>query len=75
VSLFQYIYIMSFNKQIISYKDNLFIIHRTFKDHYDFPITEAKEYYMCDTVLRKDGILYLCRIIEQAQVIEEHGEV
>jgi hypothetical protein len=74
VSLFWYIYIMTFNKQVISYKDNLYIIQRTFKDHHDFPITEAKEYYFCDTVLRKDGILYLCRIIEDAQVIEETHE-
>jgi len=61
---------MSFNKEIISYNDHLYEVVRKFKDHPDFPTTEAKEYYHCETVLRKDGILYICRIIEEAQVIE-----
>jgi len=61
---------MSFNKEIISYNNNLYEVVRKFKDHPDFPITEAKEYYLCETVLKKDGILYICRIIEEAQVIE-----
>ena len=42
--------------------------------HPDFPIAEAKEYYLSETVLRKEGILYICRIIEEAQVIEETHE-
>lgn len=63
---------MSFNKEIVAFNDKLYIIVRKFRDHPDFPITEAKEYYMCDTVLRKEGILYVCRIIEEAQVIEEY---
>jgi hypothetical protein len=61
---------MSFSKEIISYNDHLYEVVRKFKDHPDFPTTEAKEYYHCETVLRKDGILYICRIIEEAQVIE-----
>jgi hypothetical protein len=65
---------MSFNKEIISYNDNLYIVVRKFKDHPDFPTTEAKEYYLSETVLRKEGILYICRIIEEAQVIEETHE-
>jgi len=61
---------MSFNKEIISYNDHLYEVVRKFKDHPDFPTTEAKDYYLCETVLRKEGILYICRIIEEAQVIE-----
>jgi hypothetical protein len=63
---------MSFNREVVAFNDKLYIIVRKFRDHPDFPITEAKEYYMCDTVLRKEGILYVCRIIEEAQVIEEY---
>ena len=63
---------MSFNKQIISFNDKLYIVIRKFRDHPNFPTTEAKEYYLCDTVLKKDGILYICRIIEDAQVIEQY---
>ncbi len=74
MSLFWYIYIMSFNKEIISYNDNLYIVVRKFKDHPNFPVDAAKEYYLSETVLRKEGILYICRIIEHAQVIEETYE-
>lgn len=63
---------MSFNKQVINFNNKLYIVKRTFKDHPDFPTTEAKEYYLADTVLRKEGILYICRTIEDAQVIEEY---
>lgn len=63
---------MSFNREVVAFNDKLYIIVRKFRDHPDFPITEAKEYYMCDTVLRKEGILYVCRMIEEAQVIEEY---
>lgn len=62
---------MSFReKQIVTFQGNLFIVYRTFRDHPNFPTEEAKEHYMCDTVLRKDGFLYFCRKIEEAQVIE-----
>lgn len=70
MSLFQYIYIMSFNKEIIGYNNQLYEVVRKFKDHPDFPTVEAKDYYLCETVLKKEGILYICRIIEDAQVIE-----
>ena len=63
---------MSFNKEIAAFNDKLYIIVRKFRDHHAFPTTEAKEYYFCDTVLRKDGLLYICQTIEDAQVIEEH---
>ena len=60
-----------FAKEIVNYKDNLYIVKRKFQDHKDFPIKEAKEVYMCDTALRKNGILYLCQLIEEAEIIEE----
>ena len=63
---------MSFNKEIASFNGNLYIVVRKFHDHPNFPTTEAKDYYFCDTVLRKDGILYICQTIEEAQVIEEY---
>lgn len=62
---------MSFReKQIVTFQDSLYIVYRTFRDHPEFPTEEAREYYRCDTVLRKDGLLYFCRKIEEAQVIE-----
>ncbi len=66
---------MSFNKQVINFNDKLYIVKRTFKDHPEFPTVEAKEYYNCDTILKRDGILYVCQTIQEVQVIEEYGKV
>lgn len=64
---------MSFReKQIVTFQGSLLIVYRTFRDHPEFPTEEAREYLRCDTVLRKDGLLYFCRKIEEAQVIEEY---
>ncbi len=69
------VYLFMFSSEVISYQDKLYIVVRTFPDHEDFPATEAKEYYNCDMVLRRQGKIYICRVIEEAQVIEEYGEV
>jgi hypothetical protein len=65
---------MVIGTQVISYNDNLYQLLRTFHEKADFPVNEAKEYYNCDTVLRKEGRLYFCRLIEEAQVITEDNE-
>lgn len=57
--------------ELINFNDNLFQLVRIFPDHPNFPVEEGKEYLRCDTVLRKEGRLYFCRKIEDAQVIEE----
>lgn len=62
---------MFIGKEIISYNNNLYELVRTFKDKEGFPVNEAKEYYNCDTTLKKDGVLYFCRLIEDAQIISE----
>ena len=63
---------MSFNREVAAFNNKLYIVVRKFHDYPNFPIAEAKEYYLADTVLRKEGILYICQTIEDAQVIEEH---
>jgi len=62
---------MFIGKEVISYNNNLYELVRVFREKENFPITEAKEYYNCDTTLKKEGILYFCRLIEEAQIIEE----
>jgi protein associated with RNAse G/E len=64
---------MSFNKQVIYFNDKVYIVRKTFKDHPDFPTAEAKDYFNCDTVLKKDGILYICEQIQEAQIIEDES--
>jgi hypothetical protein len=73
VSLFCYIYFMILGTEVISFSDNLFQVVRTFRSSESFPIDEVKEYYNCDTVLKREERLYICRKIEEAQVIEDES--
>ena len=59
-------------KEIISANDNLYQLIRVLKEaQLNNPNTEdLKEYFLCDTVLRKQGLLYFCRIIEEIEYEE-----
>ena len=59
-------------KEIISANGNLYQLIRTIKEsQLNNPNTEdLKEYFLCDTVLRKQGILYFCRIIKEIEYEE-----
>lgn len=62
---------MFIGTEIISFNDNLYQLIRRFRDRENLPITDMKEYYHSDTVLRKDGFLYFCRLIQEPQIIED----
>jgi hypothetical protein len=64
-----------FNTEILSFDDRLFKLVRKFPAHPEFPIEEAKQVYFCDTVLKKDGMLYLCREIKDAVIIQDDEQV
>ena len=74
MSLFLYIYIMFIGTHIIEFNGNLHQLIRVFRERDNFPIDDAKEYYNCDTVLKKDNVLHFCRLIQEAQVITETDE-
>ena len=59
-------------KEIISANVNLYQLIRILKeDQLKNPnMEDLKEYFLCDTVLRKQGILYFCRIIEEIEYEE-----
>ncbi len=61
-----------FNKEVINYKGELYIVKRKFTDHPDFPSTEMKEHLLCNLVLRKEGKLYFCEHIPDAEIIQEY---
>lgn len=65
---------MSFGLNLLKFDDQLFQLIRTFPAYENFPVQEGKDYLNCDTVLKKDNLLYFCRKIEDAQVIEESYE-
>jgi hypothetical protein len=66
---------MVIGKQIISFNDNLYELVKTFQDKEGFPTTEFKEHYECDTLLKKEGILYFCNLIQEAQIIEDNEQI
>ena len=59
-------------KEIINANGNLYQLVRVLKENQlKNPNTEdLKEYFLCDTVLRKQGMLYFCRIIEEIEYKE-----
>jgi hypothetical protein len=68
---------MFIGTQVITFDDKLFQVVRVFRERENFPITECKEYYRCDTTLKKDGSLYFCRLIPEVEILEEsyNGEI
>ena len=59
-------------KQIITANDNLYQLVRTIReDQLKNPnMEDLKEYFNCDTLLRKQGLLYFCRLIEDIEYEE-----
>ena len=60
--------------QYINYNNKLFLVKRTFKESElkpDFDTNVMKEWTRTDTLLRKDGTLYCCETIEEAEIISQ----
>ena len=59
-------------KEIISANSNLYQLIRVLKENQlkDPNTEDLKKYFLCDTVLRKQGMLYFCRIIEEIEYEE-----
>ena len=60
-------------KKIINANGNLYQLIRTIRENQlkNPNMEDLKEYFLCDTLLRKQGLLYFCRIIEEI----EHEEI
>jgi len=58
-------------KNIVYNKDKAYQVIRVLKENsLKNPDMEIlKEYFLCDTLLRKQGKLYFCRLIEEAEII------
>ena len=59
-------------KQIITANDNLYQLVRTIREGQlkNPNMEDLKKYFHCDTLLRKQGLLYFCRIIEEIEYEE-----
>ena len=56
-------------KKIITANDNLYQLVRTIKENQlnNPNMEDLKEYFNCDTLLRKQGLLYFCRLIKEIE--------
>ena len=60
--------------QFINYNNKLFLVKRIFKESEvkpDFDVNVMKEWTRTDMLLKKNGTLYCCETIEDAQIIEQ----
>ena len=60
-------------KEIITANDNLYQLVRVLReDQLKNPnMEDLKEYFLCDTLLRKQGLLYFCRLIKEIEEVLE----
>ena len=59
-------------KEIINANGNLYQLVRVLKENQlkNPNMEDLKEYFLCDTLLRKQDILYFCRLIEEIEYEE-----
>ena len=59
-------------KEIFYTKDKAYQLVRVLKESQlkDPSMEILKEYFLCDTLLRKQGLLYFCRLIEEIEYEE-----
>ena len=60
--------------QYINFNNNLYIVRRTFKLSelkQDFDTNIMKEGTRTDVLLKKDGLLYCCELVPNAEIIEQ----
>jgi hypothetical protein len=60
--------------ELVEYKGFLWNVIHKLPDREDQDIAMLKEKYWADMVLRKNGLLYLVEIIEEAEILEEVTE-
>ena len=59
-------------KEIINANGNLYQLVRVLRENQlkNPNMEDLKEYFVCDTLLRKQGLLYFCRLIEEIEYEE-----
>lgn len=57
---------------LVSFNDKMYVVVRTIKVNNNPIIETWKEHLHCDTVLKKDGYYYFCRVV--TDVIDEESE-
>lgn len=58
--------------KVLNYNNEKYVLRRTIKESSlikDYSAGELKTYYAVDTVLKRDGLVYLCNKIEDAEIV------
>ena len=58
-------------QQVVDFNNEKFIVIASFKEPETEILDRIKLKYLFDTMLRKDGIMYLCQKIDDAEILEE----
>ena len=59
-----------FNKEVISYKDELYWVYRRVRAEQVKDASILKDFWLCDISLRNGEWIFFCRHIQDAKVIE-----
>ena len=59
-----------FYKDIIEFGDRKFLLHRVIKEFEKLDAELLKQYWHCDTVLKKENIYYFCNEIKTIDYAE-----
>ena len=65
---------MSYWYKHLNFNGNRFVLKRTLKESTipsNVSSDDLKEYFMVNTILKKDSIYYLCDSIDDAEIVEE----
>ena len=57
--------------KLIKVNDDLYTVERKIPEHTGIDTNLFKGYTNTTNVFRKDGLYYFCRLIEEAQIIED----
>ena len=60
---------MGFNKQIVAYNDELYILLRAIKESSNPIIEDFKQYLNADLVINQNGLHYFLSKIDEAQIV------
>lgn len=63
---------LPYRKEFIKYKDDLYDVIRKYTESKIKPdmMDELRQALSCEITLKKDGVVYYCRKIDEAQIIQ-----
>jgi hypothetical protein len=59
------------NKELIKFNDELYWVYRKIRAEVIKDVDAAKQFWHCDVALKQGEILFFCRHIPNAKIVEE----